>query len=107
MSVKAVGIALKLSFEGMNQFKYFETWFFTIFVIICCVFQLNYLNKVTCCICVLSFIYLFICIVSSTCSNFYNAIYILSLHFKIFETYRVEVSTPNYLLYLCKYLGSV
>ncbi|CAN1835267.1 Probable magnesium transporter NIPA4 [Linum perenne] len=30
MSVKAVSIALKLSFSGMNQFTYFETWIFTI-----------------------------------------------------------------------------
>ncbi|CAI0378646.1 unnamed protein product [Linum tenue] len=30
MSVKAVSIALKLSFSGMNQFVYFETWIFTI-----------------------------------------------------------------------------
>ncbi|CAA3009143.1 probable magnesium transporter NIPA2 [Olea europaea subsp. europaea] len=45
MFVKAVGIALKLSFSGSNQFKYFETWFFTFFVILCCLVQLNYLNK--------------------------------------------------------------
>ncbi|KAL2463376.1 putative magnesium transporter NIPA2 [Forsythia ovata] len=45
MFVKAVGIALKLSLSGSNQFKYFETWFFTIFVILCCLIQLNYLNK--------------------------------------------------------------
>ncbi|CAI0437643.1 unnamed protein product [Linum tenue] len=30
MSVKAVSIALKLSFSGMNQFVYFQTWIFTI-----------------------------------------------------------------------------
>ncbi|PSS35669.1 Magnesium transporter like [Actinidia chinensis var. chinensis] len=45
MSVKAVGIALKLSFSGSNQFIYFQTWFFTIFVIFGCLLQLNYLNK--------------------------------------------------------------
>nr|XP_012571828.1 probable magnesium transporter NIPA1 isoform X2 [Cicer arietinum] len=45
MSVKALGIALKLTFEGMNQFKYFETWFFTIVVLGCCLLQINYLNK--------------------------------------------------------------
>lgn len=47
MSVKALGIALKLTFEGMNQFKYFETWFFTIVVLGCCLLQINYLNKVS------------------------------------------------------------
>ncbi|KAJ8539733.1 hypothetical protein K7X08_013985 [Anisodus acutangulus] len=45
MGVKAVGIALKLTFEGKNQFKYFQTWLFTVFVIIFCLLQLNYLNK--------------------------------------------------------------
>lgn len=45
MGVKAVAIALKLSFSGMNQFKYFQTWFFTLFVIGFCILQLNYLNK--------------------------------------------------------------
>ncbi|CAL5203617.1 unnamed protein product [Lathyrus oleraceus] len=45
MGVKAVGIALKLTFEGKNQFIYFQTWFFTIIVIGCCLMQINYLNK--------------------------------------------------------------
>ncbi|KAL4272425.1 hypothetical protein GQ457_13G029470 [Hibiscus cannabinus] len=45
MGVKAVGIALKLSFGGMNQFKYYETWIFTVIVIFCCLLQINYLNK--------------------------------------------------------------
>ncbi|OIW14689.1 hypothetical protein TanjilG_33031 [Lupinus angustifolius] len=45
MSVKAVGIALKLTFEGTNQFKYFQTWIFTLIVITCCLLQINYLNK--------------------------------------------------------------
>ncbi|KAM7486088.1 hypothetical protein LguiA_002097 [Lonicera macranthoides] len=45
MGVKAVGIALKLSFSGMNQFIYFQTWFFTLLVIVFCLLQLNYLNK--------------------------------------------------------------
>ncbi|MED6130780.1 hypothetical protein PIB30_003801 [Stylosanthes scabra] len=45
MAVKAVGIALKLTFEGTNQFKYFQTWFFTMVVIGCCLLQINYLNK--------------------------------------------------------------
>ncbi|KAG7026093.1 putative magnesium transporter NIPA2 [Cucurbita argyrosperma subsp. argyrosperma] len=45
MSVKAVAIAVKLTFGGVNQFKYFETWFFTVFVIASCVLQVVYLNK--------------------------------------------------------------
>ncbi|KAK7318959.1 hypothetical protein RJT34_03668 [Clitoria ternatea] len=45
MAVKAVSIAMKLTFEGTNQFIYFQTWFFTIVVIGCCLLQINYLNK--------------------------------------------------------------
>ncbi|EEF44183.1 probable magnesium transporter NIPA1 [Ricinus communis] len=45
MSVKTVGIALKLTFSGMNQFVYFQTWLFTIIVVLCCLLQINYLNK--------------------------------------------------------------
>ncbi|XP_074557032.1 putative magnesium transporter NIPA2 [Curcuma longa] len=47
MSVKAVSIALKLTFSGMNQFVYYQTWFFAATVAFCCVMQINYLNKVT------------------------------------------------------------
>ncbi|CAN6446977.1 unnamed protein product [Victoria cruziana] len=46
MSVKALAIALKLSFSGMNQFIYFQTWFFALVVSGCVVLQMNYLNKV-------------------------------------------------------------
>ncbi|OVA01542.1 Magnesium transporter NIPA [Macleaya cordata] len=45
MSVKALGIALKLTFSGMNQLIYPQTWAFTMVVITCVVTQLNYLNK--------------------------------------------------------------
>jgi len=46
MSVKALGIALKLTFSGMNQLVYPQTWLFTIVVVACIVTQMNYLNKV-------------------------------------------------------------
>lgn len=45
MSVKAVGTALKLTFEGTNQLNYPETWFFIVVVLTCVVTQMNYLNK--------------------------------------------------------------
>ncbi|KAK9140957.1 hypothetical protein Scep_010638 [Stephania cephalantha] len=45
MSVKALAIAMKLTFSGSNQFVYFQTWFFTVVVVSCCLLQLNYLNK--------------------------------------------------------------
>ncbi|KAG0455262.1 hypothetical protein HPP92_024554 [Vanilla planifolia] len=45
MCIKALGIAIRLTFSGMNQFIYAQTWFFTISAAICCIIQLNYLNK--------------------------------------------------------------
>ena len=46
MSVKALGIALKLTLSGMNQLVYPQTWFFTLVVMVCVITQMNYLNKV-------------------------------------------------------------
>ncbi|XP_058215034.1 probable magnesium transporter NIPA4 isoform X2 [Rhododendron vialii] len=45
MSVKALGIALKLTLSGMNQLIYPQTWAFTLVVLTCIITQLNYLNK--------------------------------------------------------------
>ncbi|GAV86506.1 Mg_trans_NIPA domain-containing protein [Cephalotus follicularis] len=45
MSVKALGIALKLTLSGINQLIYPETWVFAIIVITCVLTQMNYLNK--------------------------------------------------------------
>lgn len=45
MSVKALGTSLKLTFEGMNQLIYPETWFFMLVVLVCVITQMNYLNK--------------------------------------------------------------
>lgn len=45
MSVKALGIALKLTFSGMNQLLYPQTWAFTLVVLACVITQINYLNK--------------------------------------------------------------
>ncbi|XP_002960095.2 probable magnesium transporter NIPA4 [Selaginella moellendorffii] len=45
MSVKALGIALKLTFQGQNQLIYVQSWIFAIFVAVCVVTQMNYLNK--------------------------------------------------------------
>lgn len=47
MSVKALGTPLRLTFEGMNQLIYPETWFFMVVVITCVITQMNYLNKVS------------------------------------------------------------
>ncbi|CAH9087902.1 unnamed protein product [Cuscuta europaea] len=45
MSVRALGIALKLTFEGTNQLVYPQTWVFALIVVTCLLTQLNYLNK--------------------------------------------------------------
>ncbi|KVH93530.1 Magnesium transporter NIPA [Cynara cardunculus var. scolymus] len=45
MSVKALSIALKLTFSGTNQLVYPQTWAFTVCVLLCVITQMNYLNK--------------------------------------------------------------
>ncbi|KAI4389386.1 hypothetical protein MLD38_001616 [Melastoma candidum] len=45
VSVEALGIALKLTFSRMNQFKYLQTWVFIFVVIIRVLTQMNYFNK--------------------------------------------------------------
>jgi len=45
MSIKAVGIAIKLTIEGINQAGYFQTWVFAVVSATCIVIQLVYLNK--------------------------------------------------------------
>ncbi|XP_037421740.1 probable magnesium transporter NIPA4 [Triticum urartu] len=45
MSVKALGIALKLTFSGVNQLFYPQTWAFALIVATCVSTQINYLNK--------------------------------------------------------------
>ncbi|BAT73211.1 probable magnesium transporter NIPA6 [Vigna umbellata] len=44
MSVKAIGIAIKLTIEGSNQAFYFQTWIFLMVLVTCVIVQLNYLN---------------------------------------------------------------
>ena len=45
MSMKAFGIALKLTFAGKNQFTHPSTYAFAIVVVVCIITQMNYLNK--------------------------------------------------------------
>ncbi|XP_010531509.1 PREDICTED: probable magnesium transporter NIPA6 isoform X2 [Tarenaya hassleriana] len=45
VSIKAIGIATKLTLEGTSQVAYPQTWFFLAVAAICVVTQLNYLNK--------------------------------------------------------------
>eukprot|EP00249_Psilotum_nudum_P014576 c24896_g1_i1 orf=945-2009(-) len=45
MSCKALGIALKLTFQGLNQLVYPQTWVFAMVVVVCVLIQMNYLSK--------------------------------------------------------------
>ncbi|GMM34900.1 hypothetical protein DASC09_022250 [Saccharomycopsis crataegensis] len=45
MSIKAFGIALKLTFAGNNQFTHLSTYFFIFVVVFCILTQMNYFNK--------------------------------------------------------------
>ncbi|GAA0172242.1 secondary carrier transporter [Lithospermum erythrorhizon] len=45
VSIKAIGIAIKLTLEGISQIMYPQTWFFVTVAVICVITQLIYLNK--------------------------------------------------------------
>ncbi|MED6170028.1 hypothetical protein PIB30_026744 [Stylosanthes scabra] len=45
VSIKAIGIAIKLTLDGVNQIAYPQTWFFLTVSAICVITQLNYLNR--------------------------------------------------------------
>ena len=47
VSIKAIGIAIKLTLDGISQIVYPQTWFFLTVAIICVITQLNYLNRVS------------------------------------------------------------
>jgi hypothetical protein len=45
MAAKGLGVALKLTFSGDNQFGHGSTYIFAFTVIFCAVTQINYFNK--------------------------------------------------------------
>ncbi|XP_058090961.1 probable magnesium transporter NIPA6 isoform X1 [Magnolia sinica] len=45
VSIKAIGIAIKLTLEGISQVAYPQTWLFVTVAVVCVITQLNYLNK--------------------------------------------------------------
>ncbi|KAF7560002.1 hypothetical protein G7046_g4143 [Stylonectria norvegica] len=49
MSVKSFGIALKLTFDGHNQFTHPSTYVFIILTAVCIITQMNYFNKALAC----------------------------------------------------------
>jgi hypothetical protein len=48
MSIKAVGTAIRLTIEGINEYGYFQTWLFVTVSATCIIIQLVYLNKLGC-----------------------------------------------------------
>jgi magnesium transporter len=49
MSVKAFGIAVKLTFEGNNQFTHASTYVFLVVLVVTTLTQTHYLNKAMSC----------------------------------------------------------
>jgi magnesium transporter len=45
MAVKGLGVAVKLTFAGNNQFTHPSTYVFGIAVAVCIIVQMNYFNK--------------------------------------------------------------
>ncbi|KAK5122644.1 hypothetical protein LTR85_003907 [Meristemomyces frigidus] len=45
MAIKGIGIALKMTFRGDNQFTSASTYVFVIMVVVCILTQMNYFNK--------------------------------------------------------------
>ncbi|XP_038886953.1 probable magnesium transporter NIPA6 isoform X1 [Benincasa hispida] len=45
MSIKAIGIAIRLTLDGVSQVAYPQTWLFVTVAVVCVITQLNYLNK--------------------------------------------------------------
>ncbi|GFP87628.1 probable magnesium transporter nipa6 [Phtheirospermum japonicum] len=45
MSIKAIGIAIKLTLEGYSQVAHFKSWVFAMVAVTCIITQLIYLNK--------------------------------------------------------------
>jgi hypothetical protein len=45
MALKAFGIAIKLTFAGVNQFVHVSTYLFAVVAIGCILVQMNYFNK--------------------------------------------------------------
>ena len=45
MAIKGFGVAVKLTFDGDNQFTHTSTYVFMIVVALCIMVQMNYFNK--------------------------------------------------------------
>ena len=71
MAVKALGIAIRLTVNGDNQFNKGVTWLFVLAVTACIVAQMNYLNKAL---------------------DLFNAAHVSALYFVFFTTFVIVAS---------------
>lgn len=85
MSIKAIGIATKLTLEGESQVSYPQTWFFVTVAFFCVITQLNYLNKVCYCLSVCQLLSIF-CIFTFSFGGWFAICYIARL-IAIWETW--------------------
>jgi magnesium transporter len=86
MSIKAVGIAIKLMTEGLNQAGHFQTWLFATVSVTCIIIQLVYLNKVQ---------LVLLCILVIIMFYVYLHFHIL-LNFQALDTFNTAVVSPIY-----------
>jgi magnesium transporter len=86
MSIKAVGIAIKLTIEGLNQAGHFQTWLFATVSVACIIIQLIYLNKVQ---------LLFLYILSDIVLYVYLHLHAI-LNFQALDTFNTAVVSPIY-----------
>ena len=71
MAVKALGLAIRLTLSGDNQFNKGVTWLFVLAVAGCIVLQMNYLNKAL---------------------DLFNAAHVSALYFVFFTTFVIVAS---------------
>lgn len=45
MAIKGIGLAIKMTFRGQNQFTSASTYVFVVMVVVCILTQMNYFNK--------------------------------------------------------------
>lgn len=71
MAVKALGLAIRLTLNGHNQFNKPVTWLFVLAVVLCIVIQMNYLNKAL---------------------DLFNTAHVTSVYYVFFTTYVIVAS---------------
>ncbi|XP_038897343.1 probable magnesium transporter NIPA6 isoform X3 [Benincasa hispida] len=87
MSIKAIGIAIKLTMEGWSQVAHFQTWVFVMVAISCIIIQLNYLNKVK-----ISFWSLYFGFHSNLALDTFDTAVVSPIHYAMFTSFTIFAS---------------